>query len=80
MSGHIRLYDVKDKKTVGEIGFETNSPLKDQQIRCVVCNPSDSHFVCSTITPVKPNSTPTTVCGKLLLWDLRTQQLDVISN
>ncbi|XP_011314997.1 WD repeat-containing protein 91 [Fopius arisanus] len=60
-NGSIQLHDTRDCKTLWEIQHEGS------RIVTLLCNPTDSTFVCSLSDPTE---------GKLLLYDLKTKKLE----
>nr|CAD7405096.1 unnamed protein product [Timema cristinae] len=67
-AGLVRLYDTHDNRIMWELGAESNSPLKDNRIVHVCCNPMESTFICSAANNQGE--------GKLLLYNIKTKKLE----
>ncbi|XP_076363628.1 WD repeat-containing protein 91 isoform X1 [Tachypleus tridentatus] len=80
-SGSLKIYDTKERRTVCDISADSAGCLKEQRIMSITCSPTEASFVCSTCPPppryTSRSEVPSSpLQGKLLLWDMRTMQLE----
>lgn len=66
--GLLHLYDTKENKIIWETGNENNSPLRDCRVASISSSPTDTSFVCSTLSNRSDH--------KLLLYDVKTKKLE----
>ncbi|KAK6186094.1 hypothetical protein SNE40_008198 [Patella caerulea] len=77
-TGCIRLYDVKENKTLKEVVVDTGYP----RINNITLNPAGVSFVCSAAaqrvhSPSSVTDTSSSIKpGKLLLWDVKTMKCE----
>nr|XP_037282564.1 WD repeat-containing protein 91-like isoform X1 [Rhipicephalus microplus] len=72
--GNLRLYDTKERRTLFDIVPESASVLKEHSVACLACSPVEP-VVVSSLHSEPPVVTTTPAPGKLLLWDLKSKQL-----
>lgn len=68
-SGCVRLYDIKERKVVGEVSVES-SPSSSLKTQCIECSPTEAGFVVSSCS-----SEGGVLQGQLGFWDMRTLQV-----
>jgi len=81
-SGTIRLYDIKEKKTLCEVGLEGGSLYKEQKITCLACSPTESCFICCSVgMPKVPFTLGTESAvsafspeGRITIWDMKAMK------
>ncbi|CAH1783824.1 unnamed protein product [Owenia fusiformis] len=75
-AGNIRLFDIKEKKTIQEVASDPAFP----RVVSLACNQSGSVFVCSSNSklrvPSGGNIDPLPRSGRLDLWDMKTMKLE----
>lgn len=72
--GNLRLYDTKERRALFDIVPESVSVLKEHSVACLACSPVEPVVVSSLQSEASaPGTQP--VPGKLLLWDLKSKQL-----
>lgn len=72
-AGALKLYDIREKKTVFETKYDQSSTKESSRVSCLACNPSEASFVCSVVSPSVDSSLAT---GRLCLWDMKVMKLE----
>lgn len=71
-AGNLRLYDTKERRALFDIVPESGSVLKEHSVACIACSPVEPAMV-SALRWEQTGTVPGR--GKLLLWDLKSKQL-----
>uniref|UniRef100_A0A2R5LLM7 WD repeat-containing protein 91 n=1 Tax=Ornithodoros turicata TaxID=34597 RepID=A0A2R5LLM7_9ACAR len=71
-AGNLRLYDTKERRVLFDIVPESSSVLKEHSVACLACSPVEP-VVVSALRWELQAAVPGR--GKLLLWDLKSKQL-----
>ncbi|KAK3932037.1 WD repeat-containing protein 91 [Frankliniella fusca] len=66
-NGIVRLLDTQDSRILWEMNGDSNSNLKGLRLQNIACSPIEPAFLCS--------ATPPQGQGRLLLFDIKTKQL-----
>ncbi|KAH7977377.1 hypothetical protein HPB49_001103 [Dermacentor silvarum] len=74
--GNLRLYDTKERRALFDIVPESASVLKEHSVACLACSPVEP-VVVSSLHSESSMVTTAPAPGKLLLWDLKSKQLQV---
>ncbi|XP_075532638.1 WD repeat-containing protein 91 isoform X5 [Dermacentor variabilis] len=72
--GNLRLYDIKERRALFDIVPESASVLKEHSVACLACSPVEPVMV-SSLHSEPSLATTAPAPGKLLLWDLKSKQL-----